>query len=125
MRYYEGERVIIRKDLEDFDSVDYLVVDAMLKLRNQVATIMSSEFDGAINDWVYTIDLDDEKYDWSSDMFENETLFSTIPLPFNSDENILICTHEGYITNGRIYIVDENGDDTIDFSRIKKWKVER
>ena len=104
MRYYEGERVIIRKDLEDFDSVDYLVVDAMLKLRNQVATIMSSEFDDAVNDWVYTIDLDEEKYDWSSNMFENETMFSTVPLPFNSDEN---------------------GDDTIDFSRIKKWKVER
>lgn len=125
MRYYEGERVIIRKDLEDFDSVDYVVVDAMLKLRNQVATIMSSEFDDAVKDWVYTIDLDEEKYDWSSDMFENETLFSTVPLPFNSDENFLICTHEGYITNGRIYIVDENGDDVIDFSRIKKWKVER
>ena len=25
MRYYEGERVIIRKDLEDFDSVDYFL----------------------------------------------------------------------------------------------------
>lgn len=123
MRYYEGERVIIRKDLEDIESP--WVLDTMLKLRNQVATIMSSEFDDAVNDWVYTIDLDEEMYDWSSDMFENETLFSTVPLPFYSDENILICTHDGYITDGRIYIVDATNGDTIDFSSIKKWKVER
>lgn len=68
MKYKVGDKVKIRKDLEvgeEYD--DTLFINDMLQYKGKIAVITYV----AIDDDYYDIDLDDGKWTWADDMFED------------------------------------------------------
>ena len=73
MKYKVGDKVVIRKDLQEiYDKEDweYDVVEDMLEFAGKDAVIMSVESVGwNTSDDHYTLDVDDEEWTWYENLF--------------------------------------------------------
>lgn len=70
MKLKDGTRVIIKKNLSEYDDIPFSVTNAMARYRGQVMTIINGYFSSGYQIYAYTMKEDRDGWTWNYLMFD-------------------------------------------------------
>ena len=114
MKYKAGDKVRVRKDLEQSKSYGgVMVIDEMEELRGKFVTIEECF------DWcnVYRIKDDGGDYNWTDEMFEGIAEEPLREVPTKDTTINDAVSHPSHYTDGKIEVIEFIQDKKLDFAR--------